>query len=224
LREFQPDACLVAILRNPVDMAHSLHAHRVAHANESIADFGEALAADERPDGGGPERLAVIERAGRYRARASYAEQLDRWFGVFARDRFHVMIFEDFVADPAREFRRLLEFLEVDPDYQPEAFDARNPSHKMPKGWLAVVKSRPSQFLRRRLLPALIGKSRVANVGRRFKRSRFVRRPTERAPLDPRIRRRLEDDLADDVERLSLVLGRNLADEWFHRKPPQATA
>ncbi|MBA2556652.1 MAG: hypothetical protein H0V12_04785, partial [Chloroflexi bacterium] len=46
IREFNPDARFIVMLRNPVHMAYSLHGQRLAGGGEDIEDFGEALEAE----------------------------------------------------------------------------------------------------------------------------------------------------------------------------------
>ncbi len=216
IREFEPAARIVAILRNPVGMMAALHSQRLEHGDERIPEFEKALAADLIEGYGGQERAATVRRAGSYRARARYAEQLAPWLETFGRAQCHVMIFDDFVADTAGELRRLLQFLEVDPDYRPESLAARNKSHRMRGGVIGgAMRSSPARWLRHSLLPAVIGRDRAARLGRRFKQSRVVRSESDRPELTPGLRARLEDELAPDVRRLSEMLGRDLLSEWF---------
>lgn len=218
IREFQPGARIVAILRNPVDMAYAMHGHRLEHGAETIDDFAAALAADMRDDAGGPERKKVIERAGTYLDRARYAEQLARWLTVFPREQCHVIIFDDFTADTPAAFRRLLEFLDVDPGFRPASFEARNASHRLRGGIVTTfMRSRLAGYLRHGLLPQVIGRDGSARLGRQVKHSRLVRSTGRRAPLDPGLRKQLEEELASDVARLGEMLGRDLLSEWFGR-------
>jgi hypothetical protein len=220
IRDFQPDPRIVAILRNPVDVAYSLHGQRLSNRTEEIEDFEAALAADQRPDAGGRTRRAEIDRAGTYRDRARYAAQLERWFEVFAREQCHVMVFDDFTADPATEFRKLLEFLDVDPSYLPRSFEVRNPSRRTRSSWRAFKNSAPVRWARHRLVPVLIGSTRTAQLAGRIKASQVVRPAKPRPPLDPDLRRRLEDEFAEDVARLSELLGRDMSERWFRRPSP----
>jgi hypothetical protein len=128
------------------------------------------------------------------------------------------MIFEDFVASPAAEFRRLLEFLDVDADYQPPSFAAHNTAHGTRSRRLrAVLHSRPAQWLAWRALPRLIGETRTHRLVRAVAQSRLRRRQGSRQPLAPDLRQRLEAELTPDVERLSGLLGRDLRELWFER-------
>jgi hypothetical protein len=216
IHEFEPEARIVAMLRNPVEMAWALHGQRAAHGREPIADFGEALAADERPDAGGIERRAQVDKVGRYRDRARYAEQLEHWFEVFGRDRCHVIVFEEFAADTGTEFRRLLEWLDIDPDYRPESFAVHNPSHRVRRGALrSAINTRVGRWATQRLLPRIVGFERAARLADGVRRSDVGRTPEKRKPIGEGVRRQLEADLRPDVDRLSEMLGRDMAAFWF---------
>jgi len=224
IRQFQPAARIVAMLRNPVEMIHALHNERVSHGVEPITDFAAALAADaDRIEGrrlpdGTTSLGAVYVDTGRY------GEQLARWIEEFGRDRVHVMIFDDFVADTAGSFRRLLEFLEVDPEYRPDSFAVHNPSHRLRGGPIrAVVESRIARWGVRRLLPRLVGHSTTVRLTRSFRHSRLNRRQVARSSVPSRLRRQLEEELAADIVRLSDLLSRDLSALWFGRPARRRT-
>ncbi len=216
IKEFEPEARIVAMLRNPVDMIHAMHRHRVSHQREPIVDFEAALAADaDRREGRRlPKGTLPLEAV--YRDTGRYAEHLTRWFATFGRDRVHVIIFDDFVADTPASFRRLLDFLEVDPDYRPAAFDVHNASHRIRGGARTLLKSRAGRATRR-LVRRVVGENTSARLGWRFRHSWLYRRRVTAHALRPELRRALEREFAPDVARLSELLGRDLAALWFGR-------
>ena len=212
---FEPQSRIVAMLRNPVDMAYSMHGHRVAHGNEPMGSFASALAADAAPDRGGPERGAVIGREGTYVERARYADQLERWLAVFPPEHVHVIVFEEFVADPGSKFRQLLEFLQVEPTYRPSDFKARNSRHRITQNPVSrALRSRPAAWARHRALPSIVGPRRAARIGRTIGSSSLMREDVAGEPLDSSLRARLELELSHDIERLSSLLGRDMKDVW----------
>ncbi len=224
VQEFEPRSKIVAMLRNPVDMAHSMHGHRFAHGKEPLEDFAAALEADEAADSGGAARRRVIEREGTYMERARYADQLSRWFGVFPRE-VRVIVFEEFVANPQEEYQGLLEFLGVEPTHRPQDFSARNTRHRISAGPVSkALRSRPAAWARHRALPSLVGTRRAARIGRTIGMSSLIREETASQPIDPQLRARLWQELADDVDRLSALLGRNMTEVWggtvAHETPP----
>lgn len=211
-----PAARIVAVLRNPVDMMHSLHAHKLAAGTEDIADFEQALAAEDDRHAGHRIPPFSNPKLATYADRARFGEQLERWIATFGRDRVRVIIFEEMVADPPHHFRQLLEFLGIDPDYRPASFAAHNVAHGARSPLLRrVLNARGPQWVAWRLMPRLIGDLHTRTLVRRFSQGPLQRRRIERAPLAPELRRRLQAELAPDVQRLSQLLGRDMTAYWF---------
>ena len=216
----QPAAHIVVMLRNPVDMIASLHAHKLAGGTEDVADFEGALAAEDDRRAGRRIPRDSNPLLATYRDRAHFGEQVGRWFNAFGRDQVHVILFEEMVRDPQTHFRRLLEFLEVDPTYQPSSFAAHNLAHSSRGGLVrSFARTKPVQFATWRLLPALIGDSRTRELSRRLGHSQLRRSTAKRAEVPAALRRRLEGEFAADVARLSELIGRDVASVWF---APQA--
>jgi hypothetical protein len=216
IHEFQPDARIVVMLRNPVDMIYSLHGQRLSEDREDEPDFAAALAAEEDRRAGRGVPAHATAAGSTYRDRGRFAQLLPPWFETFGRDRVRVIIFEDFIRDPAAEFRRLLEFLEVDPTYQPPAFSVHNPSHTARSRFLrALTRTRAAQWIVWQLMPRVLGDRATRALVRRFRHSRINRMPSKRERLDPDLRRQLEAEYAPDVAALSELLGRDMSAVWF---------
>ena len=127
-----PGARLIALLRNPVDRAFSHYQHEVALGREPLS-FAEAIAReDDRMRGelermlGDPSYFSHAWWNYTYAARGRYAEQLERWFTAFPRERLLVLLTDDLARDTAGTYRRVLEFLGVgarDLDDYPRIFE-----------------------------------------------------------------------------------------------------
>lgn len=132
IRAFNPRARIIIMLRNPVAMIPSLHRQRVYSDNETLADLDAALAAE------GPRRRGELKIPRRtnnphalfYRDIGRYSKQVERYLDIFPRDRVHIILFDDFVADLAAVYRATLEFLEVDPTFVP-VFERVNDSRSI---------------------------------------------------------------------------------------------
>jgi hypothetical protein len=114
-----PSARLIALLRNPVDRAFSHYQHEVALGREQLS-FEEALDREDERMQGELERMladpAYFSHAWwnyTYAARGRYAEQLERWYDAFPRDRLLVLLTDELAADTAGAYRRTLDFLGV---------------------------------------------------------------------------------------------------------------
>jgi hypothetical protein len=212
IAELNPDARIIAMLRDPVDMLPALHGEHLANGNEDIVDFTAAL--DAEPDRRAGRRIpphAHLPQGLWYSQVPRYAEQLERYFEVFGRDRVHVIVFDDFAADPGAAYRETLRFLGVASDHRPAAFEVVNPSRRVRSERIRHFLARPPRPLRlliHHLVPA--GLRRAAYE--RAKRANVV--VTPRAPLPDATRRRLQARFAPEIDRLSALLERDLRGLW----------
>jgi hypothetical protein len=215
VKEFDPAARILAMVRNPVAVVHALHGERQSHRVEDIADFGQALDADEDRRAGRRLPVGSTPLGATYVDTGHFGEQLTRWFDEFGREHVHVIVFDDFATDTAASFEGVLRFLEIDTTYRPSSFGIHNPSHQM-RGGLAggMRKSRVGRGLRR-LGTLLMGEGRATRLAREVRHSRLTRSRSGREPLSPALRRRLEKEFALDVELLGEAIGRDLTGLWF---------
>lgn len=228
IRAYSPDAKIIIMLRNPIDMAVSLHAQFLFSGNETIPDFAEAYAA--QPIRARQRRVpwrAHMPAGLQYTEIGRYAPQVEHYLEIFPHDKVKVLIFEDFFADLAGSFRDLLEFLEVDPAFAPD-FRARNERHELRSIALQRMLTKLPELWE---LPAGLAESplqrRIENV-----RARLHRYNTngngKRTFLRPELRSRLHGDFEDDIARLERLLGRdlsvwrtkNLGETTDHRRRP----
>src|SRR5271156_5100787 len=103
IADLQPDARIIAILREPASFLRSLHMQSVQNHAETETDLRKAIARDAIR----PQELLYSEHV-------RYVEQLRRYHAVFAPEQVLVLIYDDFRADNEATVRRVLRFLEVD--------------------------------------------------------------------------------------------------------------
>jgi hypothetical protein len=220
-----PDAKIIAILRNPPDMISSLHNQHFNAGGEDIPDFADALAAEaDRREGRRLPRGNGYPWSLQYREVARYADQVERYLDLFGRDQVLVVLYDDFAADPSGTFRTVCRFLGVDESFAP-TLDVHNASKRLRSRALMFALELPSpavrwagriliphRRLRRRVLDRLVPAVRRVNV-----------EPVRRPPLDPALRASLVEDFRPDIERLSTLIGRNL-DHWLDPDPRSSRA
>ncbi|RME22420.1 MAG: sulfotransferase [Deltaproteobacteria bacterium] len=215
LHAMAPEARIIAMLREPVAMLHSLHSQLVYSGEEDITDFEAALAAEaDRRQG---RRIPSSTHAGleappdeclHYRRVVDYAPQVRRWRARFGADRVLVLLHDDLKADAAGTFRQVLEFIGADPDWSPD-FDVVNPNK--------TARSRRAQRLVQALRwgpwNRLVPPGRVRTGLRRgFELLQALNtRYAPRSPLDPQLAARLRAELRPGIEDLEVELGRDLS-------------
>jgi hypothetical protein len=208
IREFSPDALIIVMLRNPVDVMYAQHSQLVFNATEDLADFEAALEAEPDRRRGqrlppGPLRVENLF----YRESVRFADQLERYFDVFGRERVHVVLYDDFRDDTAGAYRAVLEFLGVDNNFRP-SLEVVNESKRVRSRVLQrLVFQPPAPILAGvRLMRRLPVAHRVRAAVLRLNSA-----PQPRKPMDPQLRRRLAGKFAADIERVARLIGRDLS-------------
>jgi hypothetical protein len=136
IAEAQPDARIIAILREPASFLRSLHLQMVQNHRESEKDLRAALSLeDARRQGRDIPRHAYWPSALIYSDRVRYVEQLRRYYALFPSEQILVLIYDDFRRDNEATVRRVLRFLDVDETAPIDVTDA-NPTVRVRSVWL----------------------------------------------------------------------------------------
>jgi Sulfotransferase domain len=111
----QPDARIIAILREPASFLRSFHLQMVSSNVESQRDFRQAIELEsERREGRRIPPRSHHPDALLYSDHVRYAEQLHRYHAVFAPENVLVLIYDDYRGDNEGTLRKVLRFLDVD--------------------------------------------------------------------------------------------------------------
>lgn len=185
-----PGCRLIAILRDPVDRAHSWYQY-ARHSRNERRDFETFLAQEPR----------ALECG-------LYHRHLQRYLGFFKRDSMLVLIYEEFVADPSRELARLADFLGLSVAWPnaasllEERVNTENPRFR---GGYALARNLGNAFTRYDLnWPVRVAK----NLG---VHALFGRGPPP-PPLDAAVRTWLAGYYRDDVGKLRAFLQTEIPD------------
>lgn len=210
IQAFCSSAKIIIMLRNPADMMYSLHSQYLFESNEDLADFAEALSAEEDrsqgrrlpPDSNYREGLL-------YRRVASFAQQVRRYLDIFSREQVLIIDFDDFSKDTPRVFAEVLQFLEVDPAFRCE-FEVRNPNKQVRSRFLHRFLNNPGSLaiLLGRLVPQSLRRSFI----NRLKNANSPAAP--RPPLSPELRQQLNHEFAAEVGELGKLAGRDFG-KWL---------
>jgi hypothetical protein len=124
----QPDARIIAILREPASFLRSFHLQCLRNHVETEKDFAKAIALEHaRRQGRHIPRHSHRPHELLYSNHVRYVSQLQSYETVFPPERILVLIYEDFRRDNEATIRRVLGFLDVDDSVPIELIEA-NPS------------------------------------------------------------------------------------------------
>ena len=208
IRDFNPDARIIIMLRDPVAVMHAWHGENVANGGEPIRSFSAALDAEERRHAGRdlPNRRTVREGL-YYREIVDFAHHVARYLEVFGRERVHVILFDDWVASSSSVCTQTLEFLQVDPPLVGD-LGVVNPSKCIRSHRLHDLVAEPPVALQRAARAVLPPRIRQ---GLRHELLRLNRYAAPRDPMDPALVAQLRMELAPGIERLAALIDRDLS-------------
>jgi hypothetical protein len=206
IKEFSPSARILIMLRNPVDMIHSLHSHVFYEGTEDIEDFESALEAEEDRKLGLriPKGCGLLD-ALFYREVARFSEQVQLYFTAFGPENVHVVYYDDFRDNTDEVFRATLRFLDVCPDFQPR-FEVVYGNRQVRKKLLRVLYVNRPVWLQRALMdgvPPWLTRTMQTSV------KWLYSKPAPRPSMNANLRSRLQAEFQPEVERLSKLLGRD---------------
>ena len=193
-----PDAKLIAILRDPAERAYSGFLHLLLNGRETVEDFGEALALEER------RKRENWDWIWHYKSMGFYHEQLSRYCQAFAPEQIKIYLYEDLEGDPAGVVRDAYAFLGVDASFVPKP-PARYNATGIPRSRRLndlLRKDNPLKAAIKPLLPKKFRRKLLMNM-----QNKILVKP----PFPERERRGLVEEYREDVLGLQALIGRDLS-------------
>ena len=183
-----PDARLIYLVRHPVDRLISHYMH----------EWYESLVGDDLEE--------ALEKRPRLIAYSRYHYQIEQFLPHFPPERWLVLVFEEFVAEPAAAQRKVYEFLGVDPNFVSPDVSAKNVTETKVRrpAWIrAALKVPFAKEVADRVLPDSL-KSRLKESGGKM----------PKPEVSASLWNRFLDEFLPDVKALSEFMGRDLAALW----------
>ncbi len=212
IKEFSPDAKILIMLRNPVDMVYSLHSQNIYDCNEDVLSFEEALSKEPQRKNKTdiPESSSFIDCL-LYTEAGSFTHQVKRYIDVFGKENVMVIIYDDFKKDTATQYKKVLDFLGVDNSFKPD-FSIVN-SNKIFKnpGLHKLIKS-PSEK-QKRFVRKLFPFKSLRLKAMEFFYNKNIRKEERKKMLEV-TRTKLISVFAEDVKKLSILINRDL-NNWM---------
>lgn len=211
IREFNPEARIIAMFRNPVDVVYSMHSQLVHVAEETVGDFETAWRLQERRSQGldlPPNRRESF--LFQYAEYGRFGTQAERLLSAFPRAQVKLILYDDFAASPQRVYDEVITFLGIPHDNRTE-FPRINENKSARVGWLKTFYRKPPPALRSAIrgLKRAVGAKEISAVKKRIVDFNTVQ--ARRPPLSPALRAELVETFRDEVALLSRILNRDLS-------------
>lgn len=208
IKAFNPDARIIIMLRNPIDMMYSWYSQLSFWGDETLPTFQAALDAESDRKRGKcqPTQADHPIECFYYREIAKYTHQVKRYFELFGRDRVHVIIFDDFKQNTAIVYQHVTQFLACGEEYEPD-FKVINANKTIRNKGLQSFLRHPPKGIR--LLTDMLIPVPVRRIVRQTLQ-RYNTQTGARRALDDDLRNQLQQEFKSEIEHLSQLLGRDL--------------
>lgn len=220
-----PDARFIIAVRDPLKLVPSLHQRYLVTGDEDVQDFASAWAlVPERAAGRSIPRSCLDPRLLRYDLAGRLGDAVEAFFAEVGRERCHVVVHDDLIADPAQVYADLLAFLGLPHDGRTD-FRPRREAAGTRLPWLQRLLKRPP--VATSVLAGAKFRTRVAARPKKpvpaplrplMRLRKRLLRWNQAAPpqvkLPPELQRELRDTFAGDVAKLERLLSRDLS-HWL---------
>lgn len=213
IREFEPEAKIIAMIRNPIEMVYSLHHQQLYSNYEDVEDFKEAWDLRTRRKNGEaiPDSCHTPEHI-YYEEICRLGEQLNRLFNIFPEDQVKVIVFDDFASETLRVYEQVLDFIEADQDFKPDT-ERYNRSHRWRIPWLSKITTDLPRKLRPMLQP-IKNTLGIHSFGIMERLEQLNTEVDDREPLPDDVLSELRDTFKKDIQRIEELLNRDLS-HWY---------
>jgi hypothetical protein len=200
IKSIVSNAKIIICLRDPVERAFSHYLGTLRSKDETLS-FTESFNKFMKPINKESEFFR------RYIELGMYYEKIKKFLDVFGKDNVMIIIFEEFIIDPKKEFKEVINFLEIDsqiPDIVGKIYNA----YAEPLGDLGmnIVKNKFVNKIARKI----ISKNVRVNLLRLLTNKR-----SKKPELTKEQRMMLEEFYKKDAKNVEKLLGRKLPWEFI---------
>ena len=208
IQKAYPQASIIIMIRNPLEVMYSLHSQLVYNGEEDILDFEKAIQAEtDRTNGKSLPKRTRIQQKHRYFHVVQFMDQIMRFMEYFNDDQLHFVIYDDFTKDTLNEVQKVYNFLGVDDSFVPEIKNI-NANKKLRSRVLE-----DSRYLAiNKILPKLLSEKQLVKLNAHLLKlnTKYI----ERKPLNSKLGKSLKKILKPEIDKLSFFFNRDLS-HWY---------
>lgn len=210
IHQFNPQAKIIAMLRNPSQMLPSYHSQALYNCDESESDFERAWNLQrERAQGMNIPRLCKEPKTLQYGRIARFGEQIEKLLTIFPRQQIQIIWYEDFAADTRKAYESALNFLEV-PTEGKVIFERINSNKYHRFSILGKLSEKPPKSIVKLVMKTkqIIG---LEKLGILDLIRAINKQEKKRHPLSSQIYSEIITEYKEDIDKLSKILGKDLS-------------
>ena len=206
--DYEPNAKILIVLRNPIEAAFSWYCQMRYTGNETLGTFDEALEVEsnrwvgnELPKYG---LAAECPKVLFYRKIMSYPDQLRKFKDLFPKDQIKIILHDDFLKNSEQIFGEVADFLNIDKTFKPE-FKVVNPRKERKNPKFHAFLKKYFAAITKQLLPVRFRLALIRKVDNLTTRESSPEKISQSAKLI------LQDEYHTSINELEIMLNRDLS-------------
>ena len=200
IKERFPDSKIIISIRNPIERAHSGYFSNEFMRKDNLS-FREMIDSHKKLMDKNEFYIYNILEPG------FFSKHIKRFQDNFTSDKIKVIVFEDYVKNTEKSIESILEFLELDTDFE---------FTEQPKRGYRIPKNKISKMTLENKTIRKISTFFIPTVTRQQIGERFMLKETEKSVMSLKERNYLKEIYEDDVKKLEMLLHRDLPWLDFH--------
>lgn len=213
IKAFNPAAKIIMIIRNPVDFVQSIHQLNLGLLREDQPDLAKAWDLQEQRRAGQTLPPSCREpQLVQYGALGRFGDHVEKVLAAFPRDQVLVLLFDEFAANPQSAYENILAFLGLPSDHRTD-FPPVNAGAE-PKSLVMAKLIHPPQPVYKLFMKviSLFGVNFMKNISLLYGKIEALNvRRSPRSRMDPQLRAKLQAYFREDIQKLSVLIGRDLS-------------
>ena len=213
IHQFNPQAKIIVMLRNPIELVYSYHSQLLYNTGEDEQDFAKAWHLQAaRQEGKHIPTNCKNPKALQYKLVSKLGSQVEHLFNIFPAHQIKLILFDDFKASTRDIYEEVLSFLDVPPDRRKD-FPVINYNKKHKFTLIGKFTERtPPLFMQ--ISDNIKKPLKIKSFGI-IKRIRQINSQAfQRIPLSPDFESYLKNEYKEEVAKLSKIIGKDLQD-WI---------
>ena len=209
IKAFSPNAKILIMLRDPVEVLYSMHSQHLYNGNEDVNDFETAINLDdERKKGDNlPDAVDFLELPP-YKDSVLFYEQVKRYLDVFGKENVHIVLYEDFIKDTPKVFNETLQFLGVTSNHN-VTFQIVNANKKISSLSLHRFIKKPPKSLKK-IARAIIPAKKIRHHLMLIILNANIK-VAKRKKMNVKLQSELRSFFAEDILKLANIINRDLS-------------
>lgn len=190
IRGFDPDAKIIAFVRDQEDFLVSRHRQLIYSGRETITDFREVWNMSVQRDALNIPNHLKHDAVFDYRAAGLFNEQLDRYYSRFPADQIRVFHYKDWTIHPRKTYLEILRFMGLEDDGRTTFAPVNEAKRRRGKLLVRLIHNPPAPALAFiRFGRKVTGRSRLG-IGNWL--SKFDSRPANKIAIDEQLKAEIQ--------------------------------